>query len=309
MTSERGLQRVGLVVVLPVGPSCDIEFVADTIASVAHYAGPSHAVILVDDSGKGIGIAVQARLPGIVVLSTPGGWGRGGGLYRTIALGMSHAWTHYDFEVLMKMDTDALFIGPEPERDAIEHFRLHPELGIIGSYRIDCNGEPRDFAPPRRRIARDLGLASLLRHPFSRWKGWRFLRSTIRRAARDGYEPAEHCQGGAYFVSRECVRRLAEHDLLSRHEIHWTDIGEDQLFGLFMVATGLRHGDFATGTFPIGVRWRGLPCSPEELLARRKKVTHSTRFWGEMKEGEIREFFRRRRQASHAPAEPSGPDL
>lgn len=304
MTAQRDRTRVSLVVVLPVGPY-PLEFVLDTIASIRHYAGPSHAIILVDDSGIRLCTAARQADPGLVVLRTGTGGGTGGGLYNIISLGILHAWRHYDFDVLLKMDTDALFTGPGPERDAIDHFARHPEHGIIGSYRVDCNGHPRDFGPPRARFRRDLSLGSLLLHPW-RWKGWRLLRESIRRAEGVGYEVAEHCQGGAYFMSRECVRRLAENRYLLREELRWSGIGEDQIFGLFMYLSGLRHGDLATGDLPLGIRWRGLPMSPADLAARGKKIVHSTRFWEGMREEEIRAFFRDRRARQDLQASRTG---
>jgi hypothetical protein len=63
---------------------------------------------------------------------------------------------------------------------------------------------------------------------------------------------------------------------------------------------GLRHRRPGDGV--LGVRWRGLPCSPEELLERGKKVVHSVRFWEALDEGQIREHFRTRRLA-----QPPGP--
>ena len=288
-------RRASLVVVIPVGPGCEVEFIRDTVESVRHWAGPSRLIVLLDDSGSGMATAAAGAFDDVVVLTTRGRSGVSGGLYLTLSLGIAWAWRHVDFDVLLKLDTDALLVGAEPERDAIEHFRRHPEHGVIGSYR-DCKGDRRGFAPPARVWARDLGFLRVLRRPLSRWKGWRFLRDAVRRATRDGYELAEHCQGGAYFLSREAVRRLVEHDLLGREEIRWTAVSEDQVFALFLFLAGLRPGDFATGSLPLGIRWRGLPCSPADLLKRQKKVIHSTRFFEELREPEIRAFFRERRQ-------------
>ena len=117
----------------------------------------------------------------------------------------------------------------------------------------------------------------------------------VRESKRNGYKLGEHCQGGAYFISKECILKLYQNNLLSRREIHWVRLGEDMIFGLLIYSLGLKLGDFATGTFPLGVRWQGLPCSPEELLARGKKITHSTRFYNDMTEEQIRRFFMQQR--------------
>jgi hypothetical protein len=70
---------------------------------------------------------------------------------------------------------------------------------------------------------------------------------------------------------------------------------EDHLTALFVKACGCGLGDFATGPYPMGLRHQGLPCSPQELLDRRKKIAHSVRFWHEMSEESIRGFFAEQR--------------
>jgi hypothetical protein len=42
----------------------------------------------------------------------------------------------------------------------------------------------------------------------------------------------------------------------------------------------------------MAMRWRGLPAHPDELLAKGKLLTHSVRFWGDLREPEIRGIFR-----------------
>jgi hypothetical protein len=80
----------------------------------------------------------------------------------------------------------------------------------------------------------------------------------------------------------------------------WSKLGEDHIFGLLIYSVGLRHGDLATGSLPMGLRWRGLPCSPQELINKKKKITHSTQFFEGMSERLIREYFRERRQRDNA---------
>jgi glycosyltransferase involved in cell wall biosynthesis len=289
------MRQITLVVVIPVGPACEFDHISDTIESVRHYVTPSHVVIVLDDSGKGTGAAVKERFSETVVLTTPRNYGKEAGLYLNLSKGFAFAYENYFFDILLRLDTDALIIGPNPEQDAMDYFQQNPDVGIIGSYRTDCNGDPRDFSWPRNQLIRELGFRSLSKDPLKRLKGWLFLRTVFNKSKHNGYEAGEHCMGGAYFVSRECIGRLYKNHLLSRQEISWSKLQEDQIFGLFIYSVGMRHGDFATGSLPMGLRWRGLPCPPEILLARNKKITHSTRFFENLSEKAIRVYFREQR--------------
>jgi hypothetical protein len=289
------MEKVKLVVLIPVGPAENLEYVRDTIESIVYFTTPSRRIIVSDNTGQNSCECLKFYFPDITVLRTPQNYRKAAELYLHWSLGLEFAIRKYDFEVLLGMDTDALVIGPNPEEDAMEFFRDNPEFGIIGSYRIDCNGEPRDFTWPRKQLTKETGFVSLLTKPWHR-QGIMFLRKLIRQGKGNGYELGEHCMGGSYFASRECISRLQQHNLLSRKEIHWSKLEADHIFGLLMYSVGLKHGDFSTATLPMGLRWRGLPCSPKELIVKGKKVTHSTRFYGAMKEAEIRRFFREQRQ-------------
>ena len=89
-------------------------------------------------------------------------------------------------------------------------------------------------------------------------------------------------------------------NLLSRREISWSKLQEDHIFGLLVHAVGLRLGDFATGSLPMGIVWRGLPCSPEELVARKKRSYTRRASYGDLTEGAIREYFREQRRKDRA---------
>jgi hypothetical protein len=136
----------------------------------------------------------------------------------------------------------------------------------------------------------------LLKYPGHR-RGVMFFRKVFQKSRKNGYEPGEHCQGGAHFISRKCLEKMHQRKLLSRPEIFWSLQEDDVLFSFFMCSTGFKHGDLATDSKPMGVQWRGLPFSPKELVARGKKIIHSTRFYENLSEQQIRTFFRKRRLA------------
>jgi hypothetical protein len=290
------MKQITVAVVIPVGPTCEFDHVCDTIESVHHYVTSSQVIIVLDDSGKGTGVSIKERFRDVVILTTPRNYGRNAGLYLNLSRGLTHAYEYYSFDVLLRLDTDSLVIGPNPEADAIDYFHRFPDYGIIGSYRTDCNGDPRDFSWPRNQLAKEVSLRYLLANPLKRLRGWLFLRNVFHQSRKNGYEAGEHCMGGAYFISRECVGKLIKNNLLSRQEIYWSMLQEDHIIGLLIYSVRLRHGDFATGSFPMGLRWQGLPCLPDELMNRKKKVTHSTRFFEDMSEKTIRQYFREQRQ-------------
>ncbi|WP_217921108.1 hypothetical protein [Miltoncostaea oceani] len=294
MTDVMPLEHVRLVVVMPIGPG---EDPSDTLESVRAYTDPSRAVVLVDDTGSDALAASVAGDPDVHVVPAPagasGGWG---GLWVKIAAGHSHACAHWRFDLLLRMDTDALLIGAGIEDAALRRFAEEPGLGLLGAYRTGPDGSPRDFAPAAATLRAETG-----------WRGWRHprlrarLRGLLDRATANGYRHGEHALGGAYLQTGAAVRSLASRGLLDMPEMADSHLGEDQVFALLTVAAGFGIGDFSRPGDPMAVRWRGLPASPEDLLAGPALITHSVRFHGDRDEDEIRAVFAAARRAG-APA-------
>jgi glycosyltransferase involved in cell wall biosynthesis len=284
--------KVDLVVVLPVGPECQIEFVQDTIDSIKAYTNPNRAIILIDDSDKDTCSKVDYRDSDIIILRNFENKGKMGGLYLSLSRAYAYALQNLTFKILLRMDTDTLIIEKNPEEDAIRYFEQNKNLGQIGSYKVDCNGKPRDFSW----AARELFYETCSRHHFIHHPiRFMALRKTLISAMKNGYMPGEHIIGAAYFCTSECFKKLVEANLLGRPEFGASNLAEDHIMGLLVRSLGMELGDFATGDKPLGIKWRGLPDSPERLVARGKKIIHSVRFWEDMKEAEIREFFRSKR--------------
>jgi hypothetical protein len=130
-----------------------------------------------------------------------------------------------------------------------------------------------------------------VRRPVANWT----LRNIYRGAVANGYVAGENVFGGAYFVSADCLARLREAGFLPDYRLRNAYLQEDHLFSLLVKAIDLDFGDLATGDLPFACRWSGLPDSPTNLVGKRKKVVHSTRYWGDMTEDEIRSFFRAQR--------------
>lgn len=286
-------QTVKHVVLLPVGPALPRAFVQDTLDSIRHYSDPDRRIIIIDNRGE----PEPFRPAGddIDYLAETSGTGVHGGFYLTISKAMRHALEKYDFQVLLRLDDDALFTGPNPEDQAIERFRSDPGFGQLGSYHWTCMGYRRDLSWPAGQLRSELdpepggdprqqALATA-------------LAPIYQRARRHGYVDGEHCLGAATYYTRECLERLETSGLLGITELGHSHLTEDQLMGLVVRATGLKVAEFEQGDDPLCLDWLNLPCSPDEIIGRGKKITHSVKRWGDMEQGQIRAWFRARRQA------------
>ncbi len=298
---------VALVVVIPIGPSATTEHVLDTVDSVLTYTAPDRKIVLADDSGKGTARAVAGRVSGMDVVPMPRRHGMGGGLYLTLCRAYAHALRCWRFDALLRLDTDALVIGPFPERLPIEMFRSNPRLAMGGEIYVDnCSVRARleeaaGSAPARAR------LKGLLQRPYSlyRWRHFfveRTLGRLYKRAQANNYSSIDYIFGGCNVLSERYLRALQAQGLLPQPRLGRLDMEEDHLFGLLAAVVGMEIADMHTGSLPFGTAWKALPASPPDLLAQGKKVVHSTRRWQDMDEDAVRAFFQARRR-EYAPAD------
>ena len=92
------------VVVIPLGPSELVEHILDTLDSILRFLSPDTKVILVDNSRKGTGNIVQQAFPDADVIHGTR-QGMFAHLFLNICQGTAHAYEHYCFRVLLRMDT------------------------------------------------------------------------------------------------------------------------------------------------------------------------------------------------------------
>jgi hypothetical protein len=287
----REQRRIG--VVLPVGPE-DAEAALDTLDSVLCYAGPSRVVVCVDDTGDGSDFAKRAAaLSGdiVVIPAPPRAAGGYGGLWVKIAAGYRWLLERYAPRVILRMDVDALLIGPALADRAAEKFAADPTVGLVGSYRIAADGGIRDWSWGARMLRTESGLLGF-RYPRVRAAH----RGMLRLARANGYVYGEHPLGGGYLHSLALADEINARGWWDVPALSSSRLGEDMLMGLIAVAAGYRIADFGTPEDPVAERWRGLPAHPDELLAKGKLLTHSVRFWKDLNEPEIRRAFREARE-------------
>jgi len=275
---------VRLAVVIPAGPADDV---VDTLRSVLRYTSSPRAVVVVDDTGRDMRDVLEAMSPEVHVLAAPphapGGFG---GLWVKIAFGYKYVAERCSFDVLLRLDADALMIGDGLPDLAGAYFATNPGVGMLGSYRTGADGATRDWAPAARMLRRERGLRGL-----DQPKTRRLLRRLYASARAQGYLPGEHALGGAYLHSRAAVLAIHERGWLCLDDLAPSRLGEDHIFGLLTRAAGFAIADFGGPDGPLALRWKGLPSAPEELLLQGKLVTHSVRSWPGLSEQEIRKKF------------------
>ncbi len=302
MATVRERKRLG--VILPVGPN-DGSDALDTVESVLHYADRSRIIVVIDDTVPGSGFADRARAlsQDIVVLpSPPHAEGGMGGLWVKIASGFQWLLARYAPDVILRLDVDALMIGHGLADLAMDEFAKDERVGVIGSYRIRSDGEIRDWSWAARTVGIETGFRGMI-HPSRR----ALLRELLRLAKANGYIAGEHPLGAGLIHSLK-----AADDVLARGWFHLpvlatSRLGEDMLMGLITVAAGYRIGDFGRPGDPLALKWRGLPAHPKALLAEGKVLTHSVRYWEDLREPEIRQIFRHARNADREAVQKAGP--
>lgn len=289
--------HVELIVVIPVGPRCNLTFVEDTIDSVYDFIYCRYKIIVIDDSQEGMGNQLKKKFPDIDLIVNSKSHGRWGGLYVNLCKAYRYAIDHYHFDALLKLDTDALVIGSNPQEEAIRLFREEPRIGIAGLHyteqtNIDFYGNKVDNSWPRKQLMKDTCSWKLIRRPIANLT----LRHYFFKAVRKGYQIGENIFGGSYFMSETFLVKMKEEGLLPDHKLRSVNLEEDHIFGLLARMLDFKLGDLASNDLPMGVAWLGLPAPPEELLKHDKKIIHSTRKWGDLDEKAIRSFFKKQRQ-------------
>lgn len=281
------------VYVVPVGPG-EWPVLRDTIESILHYEGADAKVVVADDDSVDSRAAVvRAAFPQVDVIRSRwpscGAWRIFPMLARTIRICLER----YDFEVLGKVDTDALMTGPGLGRHAIERFRADPSLGMIGTYRVRGDGVPEDYSLDRWLLSHQL------RYSLA-------LRDIVDAARSSGYD-GEKCVGGLYLLSRELLEAADRSGLLRRRLPWWLVLSEDTRFSLVTLACGFRLGSIGGPGEPTMVGLNNLPMPKEDVLREGKLAVHSTRRGMEDEtEDELRAYFRAIRETD-APARGPGP--
>jgi hypothetical protein len=273
------------VVLIPAGPGA-WPALRDTIESVLAFEGPDAKVVVLDDVTADCRAAVvRARFPAVDVIRSR--WPAGGPtrLYPMLARGIRVALGRYDFEVLLKLDTDALVTGPGLTESARETFARHPRVGALGTCGVRADGVAEDYSYD----------AWMLAHA-SRWS--RRVRRLAAQARNGGYRGAK-VHGGVYLVSRPALDAALARGLLQWRPPWWAMLGEDTCMSLVVCAAGFELGSFGAPGEPTVSGNTCLPIDKEAVVRESKRAVHSVRRGrrGES-EDELRAFFRALREGA-----------
>jgi dTDP-4-amino-4,6-dideoxygalactose transaminase len=311
-------------VVIPIGPTAiEVERAVHLLAGLLSWEPSVAWCVLVEDFPHPLGLSELKGLPGrdrIVELLNPRrglGFGGTGGVCAGVLTAFSWIHSHTDAGFVLKIDTDALVIGPFANAVASRFARM-PDVGIAGAIGNSCNpavrpmqdlSEEPDLLKFRRLLptARAAGLTD--QHTpivlpevgeisLPLLTSFDAIRPHVEEAVRYGYRTSEYCQGGAYAVSRPMIDRMAAAGYLAHPEA-WVHlpVGEDMAMAMYAHAVGLRLDDFSRPGEPFGIQYKALPYTLDELVSYGYGLIHSVRNDARYAEQDIRAFFRTRAAA------------
>jgi hypothetical protein len=258
-----GSGRFGVVYLVLSGPG-ELAAVGELAESVAAWEGTAAKLLVVEDATPDVRWPqVRARHPDVDVLRLR--WPSGGppSQSRAVNLGLRAALARYDFDVLCKLDTDALVTGAGLGAAAAQRFAADPGIGQLGTVGMRADGVPEDYSYD----------AWLLAHE-RRWS--RTVRDRLARAQAGGYA-GEKAHGGVYVLSRAALEAIAAAGDLRSNPPWWSLMPEDLWMSLAVYAAGFRLGSWGAPGEPIASASKWLPVPLAEIGSRGLLAVHSVR--------------------------------
>jgi hypothetical protein len=229
-----------------------------------------------------------------------------GSLFGKQAYVLKRLLRQYRFDVLLRMDTDAIMIGDSPDQDVLTFLKQHPDVGMVGAFTRRGDGSDKKAANALKgqQLTREMDL----RNGLNNLALMRTLRRLVRRAETHGYKRGDMCTGGAYFMSSSAVLAMEQQGLFDLVGLSRSKLMDDALMALLCCAAGYRLSDLPEDSDVLAVNWRGLPLPLETLLSRNKKIVHPIKDDDPAVEPRVRAYFQNRRGA-HDPSSASGSPL
>lgn len=267
-------RRVKLVCWIAAGPG-EQERLLDTWAAAAASSPGEVALLVTDDWTPDChAAAIVAQVPDAVVVRTSVPTGGPPRLWPAAALALETALAQFDFELLVKLDADALVVGPDwagsiaaaiTAREGEDEREL--PVGIAGAFRERPDGGRELDEPYHQRV-----LAGEIAHD-ARLADW------VRRARAVGWPHGAIVQGGCMVLTRTCVEAIAAEGALAYRPRLRTIVSEDLLLTVLAYATGHSAASLGGPDGPLAIATKHLPLPLDELLdhASPWRVTHSTK--------------------------------
>lgn len=286
-------RRVRVVCWMPAGPGAH-DALLDTYASAVASSPEEVALLVTDDwTADSFAAAITPVVPGAVVVRTRVPSGGPPRLWPVTSLAIGTALKHFDFDYLVKLDTDALVVGPgwaqaidDAVRSADQSVPSRP-VGIAGAFRERPDGELETDEPYHRRVLDGEGPHD------ARVAAWR------QRAIDGGWPDGSIVQGGCLVLSRACCEAIAGDGALKYRPRLRTIVSEDLLLTVLAYALGFRALSLGGPHGPLAIANKHLPLPLDELLdpGSRWLVAHSTKVGID---GEPEDEIRRRARAARA---------
>lgn len=273
-------RSVRSVVCFVSGPGRPAELL-DSIESVLVSDGESSQVVVIDDfSIDSREALVRERYPEVAVVPLPVPSGGPPRIWPHVELAMRHARERYDFELFVRLDTDALAVGPELSERTLEAVGGAARPAIAGSVGVRADGEIEDH-----------GYHAGVVRGEQRYD--RALARAVDAALARHWTPGRVVQGGALCVTRTGVEAMADGGWLGYRQPWHSNATDDLLLSIFASAAGAELVSIGGPGGIFAVANKHLPVATEELADGRWVVAHSTRlgFEGE-DEATLRELFR-----------------
>jgi len=211
------------VVLIPTGPG-ELRWLPDTLDSLRHYAPEATVVILADGANDLPRATAETQLPGTVFVRSPVLSGGPPRLSPSIAWGYQWCLQHFRFDLLLKMDVDALLTGPGLFERFADGVSQRPRAGMLGTPAMRDGAIPGDTSFGRWVVGSE-----------RRWS--RAVRQADAAARASGWLGQE-CHGGIYALTRPALEAMRANGHLDRQPPWWTLVGEDLWFSMGVAGAG-----------------------------------------------------------------------
>jgi hypothetical protein len=276
-------RNVRSVVWFAAGPGSR-DALLDSIESVVASDGSDTQIVVVDDcSVQAREAVVRERFPQVDFCRTRFPTGGPPSMWRLCQLAFRHAMANYDFELWIKMDSDALATGPSLSSCTAGRIAGVPNAGFAGSLHIRADGVPEDRSYHAAVLAREA-------------RRDRVLAAALDRATSAGWVVGDVVQGGVCAVTRAACEAMARERWIEWSK-RWHQItSEDLALSLFTRASGLELVSIGDPDGIYAVANKHLPLPKEQIAEGPWVAAHSVRAGTQGEdEATLRSFFRARR--------------